>query len=254
MAPAGAAAGNAARQRRPALAEVRKLIGVVPDADIKKFLAAELRRDGDMLARFSGLASRSLAGSRGDDYYAKVKGMLDRASGGGFISHHTRHISLAGVIKDARAREKIGDYAEAARIYGQIADAVIDYLPMIYSVASRFRDHASRCILAMGGCAEKADGAEWRRIAGYLASGYARDHDGMWADEYEAALDKAIRSRDDEGRLIGIIDEALSSGPPAGRGMRKKGDGWGKYLREYGEEVRGRAGGGPGGGGGGDGA
>lgn len=249
MAPARAAP-EGARKRRPTLAEVRKMINVVPDADIKKFLAAELRKDEGLLARFGELTSRSLADSRGEDYYAKVKNLLDRASGGGPISHHTRYISLADVMKDARAREKIGDHAEAARIYGQIASAIIDYLPMIYSVADRFRNHASRCILAMGECAEKAGGAgERRRIARYLADAYARDYDGMWVDEYEASLDKVIQARGDKERLLETIEKVLSAGPPDDRGMGKRErDGWGEYLREYRDGVRNEAGGGPEGG------
>ena len=230
---AGAAAKGAAKQRRPALAEIKKIINVVSDADAKKFLAAELRRDEDMLKRFGDLAGRSLAASRGEDYYAKVERLLKRGSGGGVISHHTPYISLAGVTKDAKAREKIGDYVEAARIYGQIAEAIIDYLPRIYSVTERFRDQASRCIQAMGGCAEKASNAGARRhIARYLADGYARDYEGMWADEYEAALDKVIHGPDDERRLREVVEKVLSAGPPddPDRGVR---DSWGKYLREY---------------------
>lgn len=76
--------------------------------------------------------------------------MFDRASGGDIISHRTPNINLGGVIKDASAREKIGDYVEAARMYGQIADAIIDNFSRIYGVTDRFHRHASRCIRAMG--------------------------------------------------------------------------------------------------------
>ena len=236
MAPARAASGDADKQRRPALAEIRKMINVVPDADIKKFLAAELRKDGALLERFGALAGRSLAASRGGDYYAKVQRLLDTASGrGGIISHHSPYISLAGVMKDARAREKIGDYVEAARMYGQIADAIIDNLPRIYSVTERFRSHASRCIRAMGECAEKAGDARARmHIAKRLAVGYARDIDGVWVDEYEESLDKTIQAQGDRERLAKVIEGVLSAGPPAGLGKQDQ-DGWGKYLRMHGE-------------------
>lgn len=75
-APRNAAKGQ--QQRRPTLAEVKKMINVVSDADVKKFLAAELRRDGDMLGRFGALAGRSLSDSRGADYYAKTERLLNK--------------------------------------------------------------------------------------------------------------------------------------------------------------------------------
>ena len=226
-------------QRQPAAAEIRKMINVVSEADIKKFLAAELRRDGDMLGRFGALAGKSLAGSRGADYYAKVERLLEKGSDRGLISHHTPYISLVSVTKDAKAREKIGDYAEAARIYGQIADAIIDWLPHIFSVTERFRSQASRCILAMGGCAEKAGDAGARmRIAKYLAAGYARDYSGMWTDEYEAALEKVVQKQGDGKRLREVIEKVLEAGPPDGLDKYEM-DRWGKYLKEYVEGMEG---------------
>ena len=240
IAPARAAPEGAGKQRRPTLAEVKKMINVVSDADVKKFLAAELRRDGDMLGRFGALAGRSLSASRGADYYAKTERLLNRGSDGGLISHHTPYISLVSVTKDAKAREKIGDYAEAARIYGQIADAIIDYLPHIISVTERFRIQASRCIRAMGECAEKeARPGACMRIAGYLAAGYARDYYGMWTDEYGEALDMVPRKQGDKGRLRGVIEKVLSRGPPDGLDKDEQ-EGWGKYLKEYGDGLEGQ--------------
>ena len=238
MAPARAAPEGAGRQRRPTLAEIKGMISVVSDADVKKFLAAELRRDGDLRGRFGALTNRSLAASRGGDYRARVKGRLDEASIEGFISHHTPYISLADFMKDAKAREKIGDHVEAARIYGQIADAIIDYLPCIYGVTERFCNHASRCIRAMGGCAEKAGSAGARmRIARYLAVGYARDGDGMWANEYEEALGKVIQAQGDARRLSEVVEKVLLAGPAAGTDRQDQ-DGWGWYLRMYGYSIK----------------
>ena len=231
-APRNAAKGQQ-QQRRPTLAEVKKMINVVSDADIKKFLAAELRRDGDMLGRFGALAGRSLSDSRGADYYAKTERLLNKGSDGGLISHHTPYVSLVGVTKDAKAREKIGDYAEAARIYGQVAAAIIDWLPYIISVTERFRSQASRCILAMGGCAEKEPNAGARmRIAKYLAAGYARDYYGMWTDEYGASLDKVPQKEGDKEKLRAVIEKVLSAGAPDGLEKDER-EGWGKYLKGY---------------------
>lgn len=237
---ARAAAGDRARpQRRPTLAEVKKMINVVPDADIKKFLAAELRGDGDMLERFGALARRSLASSRGADYRAKVEMALDKASGGGIITHHTGYVSLASIIKDAKNRERAGDYEEAARMYGQISEAVIDYLPRIYSVASRFRGYVSKCILAVGECAKKSGDAGVRmRIVRYLVDRALVDSDGAWLDEYWMALDSACQTRGDKEGMLEMIDGSLSAGPPAGMGSDA--DVWGKYMREYADDVRGR--------------
>ena len=240
MARARTAPEGAGKQPRPTLTEIKRMINVVSDADVKKFLAAELRRDGDMLGRFGALAGRSLSDSRGADYYAKTERLLNRGSDGGLISHHTPYVSLVGVTKDAKAREKIGDYAEAARIYGQIAGAIIDHLPYIISVTERFRIQASRCILAMGVCAEKeARPGACMRIAKYLAAGYARDYYGMWTDEYEGALDKVPRKQGGKGKLRGVIEKVLSEGPPDGLEKDER-EGWGKYLKEYGDDLEGQ--------------
>lgn len=214
------------------------MINVVPDAGAKEFLAGELARDGARRGRFEALARRSEFDARGEDYRARVTEMLDRGSGGGFISHHTPYISIADVKRDARARERAGDYEGAARIYGQTAEAIIDYLPRIFSVAGRFRDQARRCILAVGECAKKSrDGGARMRMLQYLVDRMLDDTQTLWLDDYWAALEGACPARDDRRMLLGMIEECLSAGPPADLGRDDRND-WGKYVRVFADDLR----------------
>ena len=232
----------------PAVAEVRRMVNAVPDADVKDFLAAELCRDEKMLGRFEARVRRILSDSRGAAYRTAVAEALDRGSGGsGFMSHRTPYVSLVGVTRDARAREKAGDYEEAALMYGQTAEAIIEYLPRIFSVAGRFRDKASRCIQAVGKCAaggagDAAAGKGARmRIVQYLVDRMLDDREGLWLDDYWAALENACRTRGDRERLLGMLERCLAAGPPADLGRHDR-DGWGRYVKVCAGELRGELG------------
>ena len=234
MAPAPRAAQ---RRRGPTVAEARKVINVVPDADVKRFLASELCKDEGMMGRFGALARRSLDKSRGEDHYAKVERMIRTGLNTGRISDSRPRISLAKATKDARAREGVGDYAEAARIYGQVASAIIDSLPHVYVATDELWEQAVECIQAMGRCAEKEPNAGARmRIAKDLATGHAMDYNDACTDDYKEALGKAIHKEDDKKRLRGVIEEILSGGPPAkrGRDLRER---WVKCLEAYAEGL-----------------
>ena len=221
----------------PTVAEARRAVSAVPVADVREFLAAELRGNGALRGRFEARVRKILSDSRGADYRAAVLEVLDRGAGGGFISHRTPYVSLAGITRDAKARERAGEYEEAALMYGQTAEAIIEYLPRIFSVAGRFRDKASRCILAVGECAAGAGNTGARmRIVQYLVDRMLEDTDGLWLDEYWAALENACRTRGDRERLVEMIDRCLAAGPPADLGRNR--DEWGKYPREWAGDMR----------------
>ena len=237
--PRSVQGGRTQRRRMPAVAEARRMVNAVPDADVKDFLAAELCRDGDMLGRFEARVRRILSDSRGAAYRAAVVEVLDRGSGGGgFMSHRTPYVSLAGVTRDARAREKAGDYEEAALIYGQTAEAIIEYLPRIFSVAGRFRDKAGRCIRAVGECAARSGEGGRMRIVQYLVDRMLDDWEALWLDDYWAALENACRTRGDRERLLGMLERCLAAGPPADLGRHDR-DGWGRYAKVCADELRG---------------
>lgn len=230
-------ARGARRPRMPTVAEARRAVSAVPVADVREFLAAELRGNGALLGRFEARVRKILSDSRGADYRAAVFDVLDRGSGGGFISHRTPYVSLAGITRDAKARERAGEYEEAALMYGQTAEAIIEYLPRIFSVAGRFRDKASRCILAVGECAAGAGNTGARmRIVQYLVDRMLEDTGGLWLDEYWTALENACRTRGDRERLVEMIERCLAAGPPADLGRNR--DEWGKYPREWAGDLR----------------
>ena len=242
MAPAPRAAqerGKARRQRMPTVAEARRMVNAVPDADVRDFLAAELC--GNLLGRFGARVHRILSDSRGAAYRAAVVEALDRGSVGGFISHRTPYVSLAGITRDARARERAGDYEEAALMYGQISEAIIEYLPRIFSVAGRFREKASRCMRGVGECAARAggeaEGGARMRIVQYLVDRMLDDRETLWLDDYWAALENACRARGDRKRLLGMLERCLAAGPPADLGWQDR-DGWGRYVKEWAGDLR----------------
>lgn len=198
-----------ARTRRagPTAAEIGGMFDTVPAADLKKFLTAELRRDPDMLGRFAAVAAKGLKKKRQVDYRAATQRLINRAKGArGYIDHNSSYVSFASVMKDARASERIGDHAEAARIYAGIYEAITDSLEDVVSVDGRFRDQASRCIGRIGACAKASRSTDGRRtILSYLLRMWLADAYGYQHAEFQEAMHEGLAEPGDARHLTGLL-------------------------------------------------
>lgn len=204
----------------PTAREIGGMIDTVTAAGLKKFMTAELLRDPDMLGRFSSVAAKGLKKKQQVDYKEAAQRLINRAMGQrGIIDHNSSYVSFAGVMKDARASERIGDHAEAARIYAGIYEAITDSLNSICSVESRFIAQASRCVSRIGACAKAARSADGRReILSRLLRMWLADAYGQYHATFQQALHEGLAEPGDARHLTGL----LVGGMQGAGGM----DGW----------------------------
>lgn len=191
----------------PTAREIGGMIDTVTAAGLKKFLTAELLRDPDMLGRFSSVAAKGLKKKRQVDYREAAQKLINRAMGQrGYIDHNSAYVSFAGVVKDARASERIGDHTEAARIYAGIYEAITDSFNSICSVEGRFMAQASRCVVQIGACAKAARSAGGRReILSRLLRMWLADADGLYHSAFQGALHEGLAEPGDARHLTGLL-------------------------------------------------
>ena len=189
-----------------------KLVNAIPSQDLKKFIVAELRKDDDLLGRFSAVFARAEKARSGKDYRAIVQGRFDRAKGRkGYIDRFTtRNVKFTDIMGEAKACEKVGDYAGAARIYSETSESIDYNFPWVYSGSGRFYNMGKRCIERITACAKKARGADERRtILGYLLRGWAAQADGLSDYRYKGVVKSAASGPDDFRFMVKMLDEGM---------------------------------------------
>ena len=210
--PRGAPAAKAKRPAGLSAPALLKLVNAVPAQDLKKFVVAELRKDKDLLGRFSAVFSRTQKAKGGKDYRAMVQGKFNRAKGKkGYIDRlTTRDVKFTDVMGEAKASEKIGDYAGAARIYSEVSESIEHNMPRVYSGTGRFYNMSRRCLERMALCAKKVRGeGERRKILWYILRGWAAQGDGLSDYRYEGVLESAASGKEDYRAMVKMLDDGI---------------------------------------------
>lgn len=185
---------------------ITAMLGMIPTATAGRFLAAEMRRDPDALKRFVAVVRNERRKRLQKDYRAETDRMLKRAAGKkGYIDQSSKLVKFSGPMKDAKDSEKIYDHAEAARIYGEVYEAIMENIERVYSGTGMFYRQANRCIEGMGRCAGEVRGTGERR--GILSAMAA-----LWIDDrnynssaFRKALVHGISSPEDAGHVASMI-------------------------------------------------
>ena len=189
-----------------------KLVNVVPSQDLKKFIVAELRKDDDLLGRFSAVFAKAENARGGKDYRAIVQGRFDRAKGRkGYIDRFTtRSVKFTDIMAEAKACERVGDYAGAARIYSETSESIDYNFPWVYSGSGRYYNMGERCIERIILCAKKARGTNERRtILRYLLRGWAAQPDDLSDYKYENAMKSMASGPDDFRHMVEVLDAGM---------------------------------------------
>ena len=189
-----------------------KLVNAVPAQDLKKFVVAELRKDKELLGRFSAVFSRTQKAKGGKDYRAIVQGKFNRAKGRkGYIDRiTTRDVKFTDVMGEAKASEKIHDYAGAARIYSEVSESIEYNMSWVYSGTGRFYNMSERCLERMAMCAKKVRGEDERRkVLWYILRGWASQGTGLSDYRYEGVLESAASGKDDYRAMVKMLDDGM---------------------------------------------
>lgn len=189
-----------------------KLVNAVPAQDLKKFVVAELRKDKDLLGRFSAVFSRTQKAKGGKDYRAIVQGKFNRAKGRkGYIDRFTtRDVKFTDVMGEAKASEKIHDYAGAARIYSEVSESIEYNMSWVYSGTGRLYNMSERCLERIAMCAKKVRGEDERRaILWYILRGWASQGTGLSDYRYEGVLESAASGKDDYRAMVKMLDDGM---------------------------------------------
>ena len=228
----GGARSAGRRQAVPTASAFAAMLGMITPGAAGRFLAAELRSNPGAVERLAGLVRRESARRAQRDYRALTGRALKRAAGRkGFIDIGSR-VDFSGPTSDARACEGIRDYPEAARIYGEVYEAIDENFGLVYSGVGRFHAQARRCIEGMGRCAAAARAAgERRKVLARLLGLWLRKGDYGQSD-IERALMSGIAGPDDTAHLAGML-----GGGSGGRRVTTKRD-----LMRLMKEARKRAG------------
>ena len=184
----------------------------MPAQDLKKFVVAELRKDQNLLARFSAVFARAEKARSRKDYRARVQSRFNRAKGKkGYIDRlTTRTVGFADIMKEAKACEKIGDYAGAARIYSEVSESIRYNLSWVYSGTGRFYNLAEQCLKNIALCARKARSADERgAILWYVLRGWAVEADGLSDYRYEDVLASGASGPDDYRLMAKMLDDGI---------------------------------------------
>ena len=143
---------------------IRTMVGMVPCGVVGRFLAAELRKNPAALDRFARTVRAERKKKMQTDYRAATSAMMKRAAGRkGYIDRHSKMVTFAKPTKDAKDSEKLLDYAEAARIYAEVYEAIEANIGYVYSGIGVFRDQARKCAEGMSRCARATGSTGVRR-------------------------------------------------------------------------------------------
>ena len=123
-------AGRAGRRASPAA----RLVGQAGAGYVQRFLARELAADAGLAGRFArGLGAPPPAGL---DYRRWVKALFGEAAAAEAAAAgrptDDSYVELGDVMETAADLEAAGEFAEAARAYGQIAESVDAYMNSAY--------------------------------------------------------------------------------------------------------------------------
>ena len=204
------------------------LKGAAPNY-MRSFLAGEMERHPSMAERFS----RGAGWKRpiGEDYREKVNALFRKPGGAGFFLYEyggggggrAGEVDLDPVISAAVQFERSGNHREAARIYGQIADAVAENSPIGHrrkAYDGIVRDLIGRLGRAAAKIKEEVDGGQIKEIFERHLRGDAR-----FRGDYENALWTACASAANLRELLEAVEPHVPKEGGAGAGAEGGGAG-----------------------------
>ena len=209
---------EAPRAARVLLGDIASMITEASPEYMREFLAGEMQRNPAVAKRFgSGIMWDVPAGT---NHARKINALFSAARPRGGPARRLdgwdRGIDLGPFVAVASRFEKAGDYGEAARVYGQIADAVAANTGRDESYDDVIREsirRAGRCASEIKGGTKKDGGARIREMLGRY-----RAADARFRGDCEAALLSACAAADGPAHLLAAVRPHMPRATRARRG------------------------------------
>ena len=210
------------RSAEEARAEIKSMLDEAPPEYTRRFLAGEMEGDRSLAERFGG--GMMWGAKAGTDHRKKIAALFSRARSsakrGRGGSGGDPKVDLGPFAAVARRFEKSGDYAEAARVHWQIADAAAAGAGQ----DGAYDDAIRESIAGAGQCTARIEGGTGRdaraRIRDML--GRYRAADARFRGDHMAALWAACAPGGGLRHLLAAVEPHVPKGRRAG-GAGKKG-------------------------------
>ena len=208
-----------AAQRRANLkadkGEVRAILKGATADQMRRFLEKEMMRDATVLDRFSHVTGITRA--RRTDYRPRIAALFSKADSQVESRGWADNADFGGIAKAAKAFEKAGDRAEAARIYIQLCDAISSNIKSSFDSGGHYEAWYARSVRMLGECAGKMDDEKERRTVLSRMVDICIDNDPENYDgEYDGALFDALATPEDAEHVVELVGKRLPR-PSAGR-------------------------------------
>ena len=211
---------EAPRAARAALGDIASMITAASPEYTREFLAGEMQRNPSVAKRFgAGIMWDAAAGTNhAKKINALFSGARPRGGPARRLDGWDREIDLGPFIAVASRFERAGDYGEAARVYGQIADAAAANAGRDESYDGVIRESIRRaglCAAGIKGGTKKDGGARIREMLGRY-----RAADDRFRGDCEAALLSACAAADGPAHLLAAVKPHVPRGARARKGAR----------------------------------
>ena len=201
-----------AAQRRANLkadkGEVRAILKGATADQMRRFLEKEMMRDATVLDRFSHVTGITRA--RRTDYRPRIAALFSKADSQVEGRGWADNADFGGIAKAAKAFEKAGDRAEAARIYIQLCDAISSNIKTSFDSGGHYEAWYARSVRMLGECAQKMDGEKERRAVISRMVDICIDNDPEnYENEYDDALLDALATPEDAEYVVELVGKRL---------------------------------------------
>ena len=207
----------------PNLASAARLVSSAGEGYVRRFLAGAISGDVALAERFArGLGAAPPAGL---DYGKLVDKAFNEADAVDAIAYRLAeaygaesdegeaYVDLKDVMKSASEFEKRGDLAEASRVYGQIAEAIVDNEDFLH-LDGDHTEAGPEAVKKWAACLDKSNPeAAKRRSCIDLAFRMLKKSD-LLCGEYKQAMTTLCRSDADVEHLLGLARLHVPPPPP----------------------------------------
>lgn len=189
-----------------------EVLGIIPRADLQKFLRSEMKKNGGfrrrLLVRFGGTG-----GVPRVDYREEVDAMFADLD---YPESARRRLSFADFFRAAKAREREGHVQEAIRIYLEVSEAIEANYDWVDDSSGHYAESFAKAVMEMAACINRRGMKhdEKRRHIAYLHWQFLEEHPYLSEGTYRQALADICTGRADLEYLRRLHEPSLPEDLP----------------------------------------
>ena len=197
----------------PSSASAARLVSSAGEGYVRRFLAGAISADAALAERFAqGLGAAPPAGL---DYGKLVAKAFSEAAAVDAATRHgdEEYVDLKDIMRSADEFEKRGDPAEASRVYGQIAEAIVDNENLSYLIGDHV-EAGPEAVKKWAKCLDKSDPEPAKRHSCIDLAFRMLKKSDLLCGEYKQAMTALCRSDADIEHLLGLARPHARPPPP----------------------------------------